>query len=165
MRPHRTIAAAVTAGVLWTVPACTGDFDAPTMTRAQAKQQTADYAGQAIADLPQPVTAAGGRENGTNCFKNDAPSEYDGRVVEVTEKRLSGIPTDHQAEYVERLRARIESMGFQRDDSGALPTSIHFTNAANRFTGSIDGIGSSYGMLVIGFTSPCVWPNGTEPPR
>ncbi|MFI8460836.1 hypothetical protein [Kitasatospora sp. NPDC085464] len=165
MRPHRAIAATVTAGLLWTVPACTGETDAPTMTRAQAKQQTADYAGQAIADLPQPVTTANGRENGTNCFKNDAPSEYDGRVVEVTEKRLAGIPADRQAEYVERLRARIESMGFHRDDSEALRTSIHFTNAANRFTGSIDGIGSSHGMLVIGFTSPCVWPDGTQPPR
>ncbi|MFG2904488.1 hypothetical protein ACGF13_05410 [Kitasatospora sp. NPDC048286] len=135
------------------------------MTQAQAKQQTVDYMGQALAELPQPVTTASEREDGTNCFKNDAPSEYDGRVVEVTEKRLSGIPVDRQAEYVEHLRSRIESMGFQRDDSGALRTSAHFTNPTNKFAGSIDGIGSSYGTLVIGFFSPCVWPNGTKPPQ
>ncbi|MFI9330067.1 hypothetical protein ACIGZJ_21270 [Kitasatospora sp. NPDC052868] len=148
-----------------TVAACGKDSDAPTMTQGQAKQQTADYAGQAITDLPQPVTTASERENGTNCFKNDAPSEYDGRVVEVTETRLSGIPADRQAEYVEHLRVRIESMGFQLDDPGALRTSAHFTNPTNKFTGSIDGIGSSYGTLVIGFSSPCVWPNGTKPPQ
>ncbi|MFH8387883.1 hypothetical protein ACH4E7_44615 [Kitasatospora sp. NPDC018058] len=86
--------------------------------------------------LPQPVTTVSERENGTNCIKNDASSEYDGRVVEVTEKRLSGIPADRQAEYVEHLRPRIEAMGFQRDDSGALRTSAHFTNPTNKFTGS-----------------------------
>lgn len=153
------------AGLLLTAAACGEDSDAPTMTQAQAKQRTADYMGQALADLPQPVATAGERENGTNCFRNDAPSEYDGRVVEVTERRLSGIPGDRQAEYVERLRTRIEAMGFRQDDSGALRTSAHFTNSTDQFTGSIDGIGSSYGTLVIGFSSPCVWPDGTKPPR
>ncbi|MFE4514246.1 hypothetical protein ACFRMQ_08645 [Kitasatospora sp. NPDC056783] len=164
MSRHQAITATMAAALLLTITACGKDSDAPTMTRAQAKQQTVDYMGQALTDLPQPVATAGERENGTNCFKNDAPSEYDGQVVEVTERRVSGIPMDRQAEYVAHLRTRIESMGFQQDDSGALRTSAHFTNSANKFTGSIDGIGSSYGVLVIGFSSPCVWPDGTKPP-
>ncbi|MFI8456727.1 hypothetical protein [Kitasatospora sp. NPDC085464] len=150
--------------VLLTSTSCTstGTEGDPTITLEQAKQKTATYFTDAFAALPQPVTAVTDRDNGAYCFKDDAPSEEDGRMMAVTSRYLRGIPADHHAATFNAFRDHLTAAGFKVTSSR--PDTISLENPKDGFTASIYDGGDWTTTLTIGFSSPCVWPNGTKPP-
>ncbi|MER7579726.1 hypothetical protein [Kitasatospora sp. NPDC097691] len=148
--------------VLLTSTSCTTTDKGPTMTREQAKQKTEAYVADAFAALPQPVTTLPDRDDDGMCFKNDAPSEEDGRVMAVTSRYLRGIPADHHAATFDAFRDHLVKAGFTVTSSHR--DAIFFTNPKDDFRASIDDGGDWSTTLTIGFVSPCVWPNGTKPP-
>ncbi|MQS13724.1 hypothetical protein F7Q99_15965 [Streptomyces kaniharaensis] len=148
------------------VAACGDDASGPTMTRAQAKAQTESYIAQVVASLPQPVTTMTENDSDSFCFKNDAPSEEDGRVNIDTERKLPGVPLERHPDYFAAFRSQVESMGFKPTPDSALSApSLFFTNNSNNFNASMTELGDADRTLEITFTSPCVWPNGAKPPK
>ncbi|AUY53819.1 hypothetical protein [Streptomyces sp. CB01881] len=151
------------APVLALLATACGPPDAkPTMTRDQAKQRTESYFTDTFAILPQPVNAVAERDGDATCFKDDAPSEKDGRVMAMTSRYLRGIPADHHAATFDAFREHLVQAGFNVTTSG--PGSIFLENPKDGFGASIQDGGDWATTLTIGFGSPCVWPNGTKPP-
>ncbi|MFJ9845378.1 hypothetical protein ACIRYZ_34040 [Kitasatospora sp. NPDC101155] len=161
--PTKAVRLALPAiAVLLTATSCAGTDDGPTMTHEQAKQKTESYFADAFAALPQPVTAVTDRDSDGMCFKNDAPSEEDGRTMAVTSRYLRGIPADHHAATFDAFRDHLVKAGFEVTSSH--PDAIFLKNPKDGFRASIDDGGDWSTTLTIGFVSPCVWPNGTKPP-
>ncbi|MEU4113554.1 hypothetical protein AB0F71_03550 [Kitasatospora sp. NPDC028055] len=148
--------------VLLMATSCAGTDDSPTMTHEQAKQKTEAYFADVFAALPQPVTAVADRDSDGWCFKNDAPSEEDGRTMAVTSRYLRGIPADHHAATFDAFRDHLVKAGFKVTSSHA--DAIFLKNPKDDFSATIDDGGDWSTTLHIAFVSPCVWPNGTKPP-
>ncbi|MFI9331122.1 hypothetical protein ACIGZJ_26730 [Kitasatospora sp. NPDC052868] len=161
---NRRLGPAVVVVLALVLAGCSVESNRPTMTRAEAKAQTEEYVAQAVGAFPQPVTPVAERDNDGVCFKNDAPSEYDGKVTAVTARNLTGVPVDRHPEYFAAFRAQVEAMGFKLNDASAdFDHALFFTNHANGFTASLIEIGDGQRTLNVGFASPCVWPEGTRP--
>ncbi|MFF2039474.1 hypothetical protein ACFVVX_03535 [Kitasatospora sp. NPDC058170] len=165
VRRNRRLGPVLVLALALPLAACGGETDKPTMTRAEAKAQTESYVARAVGALPQPATPVAERDNDGYCFKNDAPSEYDGKVTAVTERKLPGVPPDRHPEYFTAFRSQVEAMGFKLDDaSGGFDHALFFTNHANDFTATLTELGDGDRTLSVSFVSPCVWPDGTRPP-
>ncbi|MFF2080930.1 hypothetical protein ACFVXG_39950 [Kitasatospora sp. NPDC058162] len=147
--------------LLCTLAACSHGSDEPTITRAQARQKTEVYFADVFAALPQPVTALSDRDDDGMCFKNDAPSEEDGRVMAVTSRYLRGIPADRHAATFDAFRDHLVKAGFEVTSSHR--DAVFLKNPKDGFKASIDDGGDWTTTLTIGFVSPCVWPDGTPP--
>lgn len=143
--------------------ACGHPDDRPTITHDEAKQRTESYFADALAALPKPVTVAPDRDYDASCFKNDAPSERDGRTIAVTSRYLRDVPADHRTALLDAFREHLLQAGFTVTSSDA--PSVLMKNPKDGFHASIDAGGDWNTSLTMGFTSPCVWPNGTKPPQ
>ncbi|MFI6151543.1 hypothetical protein ACIBCA_02470 [Kitasatospora sp. NPDC051170] len=144
------------------VAACGHPDDRPTITHDEAKRRTESYFTDTLAALPKPVTVVPDRDSDASCFKNDAPSEYDGRTEAVTSRYLRDVPADHRTALLDAFREHLLQAGFTVTSSDSRSILMH--NPKDDFDGSIDAGGDWNTTLTMGFVSPCVWPDGTKPP-
>ncbi|MFF1869966.1 hypothetical protein [Kitasatospora herbaricolor] len=165
MKPLRTAAVAVIAlvvasGVL--LVGCEQRIDQPTITLEAAGLQVDAHLTAIEGGLPEGLRASNTPMDRNSCYSG-VNGAADGRRQAVRSAFLEGLPEERVAEVYQAVRANLEAKGFtistNSSDGRLIGTS------ADGFDAILSGSLVKGDYLILKILAPCVWENGTPPPK
>ncbi|MFF2080933.1 hypothetical protein ACFVXG_39965 [Kitasatospora sp. NPDC058162] len=165
----RVTAAAVLAVTALTLSACGANTlqerAKPTITLDQAKTRIDGYLAAIQARLPVQATSLPPAYSDLECDANDIGPH--GRRQSSRGYDFGDVSSDVKAKTVTDYRTYLTGQGFQAvpDAAGSHPDWVRMKNPQDGFLAILNGTSDSSHDLTLQVSSPCVWPDGTPPPK
>lgn len=140
-----------------------GDVDKPTITQAQALARVEQLIKE-TADMIKPGPRLELDRTSLELAKCHSPTDggSEDRVIVDRGYYLRDIPKDQIGQVAKQIREYWQQQGHIIEGFSKDGTTIAAHSRPDDFLLSLDGTGDD--VLLLGASSPCVWPNGTPEP-
>ncbi|WP_329494493.1 hypothetical protein [Kitasatospora herbaricolor] len=155
-------AAVLTVGFGLLVVGCGENINKPTITLSTAEQQADALLAQAEQVLPADVRHKLPEKSESGCY-HDFDGKFDDRRQPVRSVELFGLPDERRAEVYEAARKFMEAQGFKITED--TDRGLTGTRASDGFDTVLRGTFAAGDYIELTVRAPCVWENGTPPPK